>query len=328
MSFNKVKEVIEEGDVVILYLGPSNMHSLEIKPQIVNKKGKMVDNIFQTIYGALKVFSLVGQKYGTKIQLSRGWGYVLQPTPELWTLTVPHRTQIIYSPDISLIIYLMDLSPGSTVIETGTGSGSLSHTLIRAIRPHGHLYTFDFHEQRVNIAQIEFERHGLSKFVTLNHKDVCMEGFGEQLENKIDAIFLDLPHPWLAIDHALCTLKKSGGKLCSFSPCIEQVQRTCTKLVSKGFTELNTYECLQREVNVQYRNLSILDLECLKYEHVNKDMAQQSENEKQEQTKLLTVTHARSLPGHTGFITIATLPPIYARKLDISSQSEKITVKD
>ncbi|CAK9816151.1 tRNA (adenine(58)-N(1))-methyltransferase catalytic subunit TRMT61A [Anthophora quadrimaculata] len=328
MSFNKVKEVIEEGDVVILYLGPSNMHSLEIKPKIINKKGKMVDNIFQTIYGALKVFSLVGEKYGTKIQLSRGWGYVLQPTPELWTLTVPHRTQIIYSPDISLIIYLMDLSPGSTVIETGTGSGSLSHTLIRAIRPHGHLYTFDFHKQRVNIAQTEFERHGLSKFVTLNHKDVCIEGFGEQLENKVDAIFLDLPHPWLAIDHAPCTLKKSGGKLCSFSPCIEQVQRTCAKLVSKGFTELNTYECLQREVNVQYRNLSILDLECLKYEHVNKDMAQQSENEKQEQTKLLTVTHSRFLPGHTGFITIATLPPLYARKLDISLETEKITVQD
>lgn len=57
-----------------------------------------------------------------------------------------------------------------------------------------------------------------------------------------------------------------GGKLCSFSPCIEQVQRTCAKLVSKGFIELNTYECLQREVHVQYRNLPILNLEYLQYE--------------------------------------------------------------
>lgn len=114
-----MKEVIDEGDVVILYLSPNSMHSLEIKPKLENKKGEMVDNVFQTTYGALKVFSLVGQKYGSKVQLSRGWAYVLQPTPELWTVTVPHRTQIIYTPDISLITYLLDLSPGSLVIETG-----------------------------------------------------------------------------------------------------------------------------------------------------------------------------------------------------------------
>ncbi|XP_050588668.1 tRNA (adenine(58)-N(1))-methyltransferase catalytic subunit TRMT61A [Bombus affinis] len=316
MSFNEVKEFIEEGDVVILYLGHNNMHSLEIKAKIPNKNGEMVDNVFQTKYGALRVFSLVGHKYGTMKRLSKGWAYVLQPTSELWTLTLCHRTQIIYSPDISLIIHLLDLVPGNIVIETGTGSGSLSHALIRAIRPHGHLYTFDFHEQRVNIAQAEFEKHGLSKFVTSNHKDVCMEGFGKELETKADAIFLDLPHPWLAIDHAVVTLKKSGGKLCSFSPCIEQVQRTCAKLVSKGFIELNTYECLQREVHVQYRNLRILNLEYLQCEDIHEDMAQQSGYENEER-KLLTAMHAHSLPGHTGFITIATLPPFCVRKIEM-----------
>lgn len=95
-------------------------------------------------------------------------------------------------------------------IDLGTGSGSLSHALIRAVRPHGHLYTFDFHEKRVNIAKAEFERHGLSQYVTVEHRDVCMEGFGERVRNMVDTIFLDLPHPWLAIDHVLCALKTSG----------------------------------------------------------------------------------------------------------------------
>lgn len=57
----------------------------------------------------------------------------------------------------------------------------------------------------------------------------------------------------------------TGGKLCSFSPCIEQVQRTCAKLIGGGYIELNTYECLQKEMNVQYKSLPILDFECLKY---------------------------------------------------------------
>ncbi|XP_011644007.1 tRNA (adenine(58)-N(1))-methyltransferase catalytic subunit TRMT61A isoform X3 [Pogonomyrmex barbatus] len=282
MSFKITKEVIEEGDIVILYLNPNNMHSLEVKAKMCNKKGEIIDNIFQTTYGALRVISLIGQKYGSKVELTRGWAYVLQPTPELWTLTLPHRTQIIYSPDISLIIHLMELRPGNVIIETGTGSGSLSHSLIRAIRPNGHLYTFDFHEQRVSIADTEFKKH-------------------------------DLPHPWLAIEHTTVALKKTGGKLCFFSPCIEQVQRTCTKLIYKGFIEIHTYECLQREMNVQYRSLPLLNLECLKYKHISEDIVQKNEKRKQEE-KFLTVTHAYSLPGHTGFITIATLPPNYAFK--------------
>lgn len=54
-----------------------------------------------------------------QVELSKGWGHVLQPTPELWSLTLPHRTQIIYTPDISMILLQLDLVPGSIVIEAG-----------------------------------------------------------------------------------------------------------------------------------------------------------------------------------------------------------------
>ena len=53
---------------------------------------------------------------------------------------------------------------------------------------------------------------------------------------------------------------KLGGKLCSFSPCIEQVQRTCTKLAAEGFVGIETHECLQRELTVQQKSLPVLDL--------------------------------------------------------------------
>ena len=142
MSFDKYKEVIEEGDTVIIYVNIHSMYSLEVKTEKENKNGEITQNIFQTSYGALKVKDLIGQRFGTKVQLTRGYAYALYPTPDLWTRTLPHRTQILYATDISLIILQLELKPGSIVVESGTGSGSLAHSLVRTVAPTGHLYTF------------------------------------------------------------------------------------------------------------------------------------------------------------------------------------------
>ena len=149
---------------------------------------------------------------------------MLHPTPELWTVTLPHRTQILYSMDISIITLYLGLRPGFVVVECGTGSGSLSHAIARTIAPTGHLYTFEFHEQRARIARCrthvdskqivctdclslplplsrpreEFIEHGLSELVTLTCRDVCKEGFG--LENVADAgLVTALVHMILAV---------------------------------------------------------------------------------------------------------------------------------
>lgn len=119
MSFAKPQRVIAEGDMVILYLAINNMHAIEVKQQILNKNGQLVPNTHQTTYGSIKVPDLIGKEYGAKIELSRGYAYVLQPNPELWTYNLPHRTQILYTPDISMILLQLEIKPGSVVIEAG-----------------------------------------------------------------------------------------------------------------------------------------------------------------------------------------------------------------
>ena len=77
----------------------------------------------------------------------------------------------------------------------------------------------------------DFERNGLSSLITVNVRDIQGEGFPEEHRAAADAVFLDLPQPWLAVPSVSLMLKQDGV-LCSFSPCIEQVQRACEAMRS------------------------------------------------------------------------------------------------
>lgn len=99
----------------------------------------------------------------------------------------------------------------------------MTHSLIRTVAPTGHVYTFEFHENRCELARAEFERHvrspqsrskrsaphpvfilpaffivdsqGLAKHVTCFYGDAYANCFA-CLPEKVDAMFLDLPKPW------------------------------------------------------------------------------------------------------------------------------------
>lgn len=62
-------------------------------------------------------------------------------------------------------------------------------------------------------------------------RDIQGEGFPEEFCGSADSVFLDLPQPWLAMP-SVGRMLKQDGVLCSFSPCIEQVQRSCEALKS------------------------------------------------------------------------------------------------
>ncbi|KAF8587595.1 tRNA methyltransferase complex GCD14 subunit [Ramaria rubella] len=228
---------VAEGDVVIVWLTRDAVHPLTIA----------AGHHFNGRFGSYAHSDLIGIPYGSKVpaRTGRGFIHVLRPTPELWTLALPHRTQILYLADIAFISARLALRPGARVIEAGTGSASFTHAVARTVGPTGRVYTFEFHHSRAAKARDEFAQHGLASYVLLHHRNVCRDGFGPA--HDIDAVFLDLPAPWDAIPHAKLAARKDRiVHICCFSPCIEQVLRTVSALNEHGFTDIKMYETLLR----------------------------------------------------------------------------------
>lgn len=237
---------VEEDDLAILYENPWSMHYVYVKAK----------ETFQCSLGSFPQKDWIGKQFGSKVfsKNTGRWMYLLAPTPELWTMVLKHRTQILYIADISLVIMHLELKPGSVVLESGTGSASLTHSLIRAIAPTGHVHTFEFHPERAKEAEKEFSKHSVSKFVTVQQRNIEELGFPQELAGRADGVFLDLPGPWRVVQSAAKSLKP-GGKFCSFSPCMEQVQRTCEMLSENGFADIIILECLLRQYEVSAEHL-------------------------------------------------------------------------
>jgi tRNA (adenine57-N1/adenine58-N1)-methyltransferase len=272
---NGRRAVARAGDEVVLFLG----YTQPLRPLLL-ARGEQ----FSTREGFWDHSSIIGKPFGSRVVGRHRVNAdrdrcpppvitVLRNTPELWSQALPHRTQIIVQTDIAVIIAKLGLRPGKVVAEAGTGSGSLTHSLARAVAPHGRVFTFDFHRPRVETARAEFALHGIGDVVVSGWRDVCapvdatgggaavvvappaavgsepqpLAGYGLPRES-VDAVFLDVPSPWDAVPHVLAVLRFGVGAVCSYSPCIEQTQRFCDALrASDAFFDIHTVEALAHD---------------------------------------------------------------------------------
>jgi tRNA (adenine57-N1/adenine58-N1)-methyltransferase len=229
---------IRTGDLVVI------MESFDNLAFVYAKEGE----IFSNRNGNFHHNDFIGKPFGCKIRSRshRGYGfvYLLKPTPELWARSLNHRTQIVHELDQSQVIFQLHLKPNMTVVESGTGSGAMSHAILRTIAPHGKLHTYEFNEHRADTARHEFANNGVGHLVSVHHKDVCgIRGDGgfDLPPQSVDGVFLDLPEPWLAVPHAAFVMKPNA-RLASYSPCVEQTQRMVETLRQSGFHSIKTME--------------------------------------------------------------------------------------
>lgn len=219
------------------------------------------------------------------VAAASGFIHLIAPTPEAWTLSLPHRTQVVYTPDYSYILHRLRARPGNTVIEAGAGSGSFTHASVRAVfngypdsatpaakrRRLGKVCSYEFHEPRAGRVKEEINQHGLDGIVEVTHRDVYEDGFllddpktGRSPD--ANAIFLDLPAPWLALKHlvrnppsgAVSPLDPSSpAYLCTFSPCLEQAERTISTMRQLGWLSITMVEVNHHMIDVKRERIGL-----------------------------------------------------------------------
>lgn len=258
-----------KGDVCVIYISDCTQYKMKVEEKVEQ----------QTKFGVIKAIDLIGHPYGVKYDVKKGWVIPLRLTPEYWTQLLPHRTQILYPHDISMIIAYLDIKPGSVVVESGTGSASLSHCMLRSLLPNGFLYTFDSNQERVEVAKKELKEHGYDSNVKVTCKDICETGFDDDLIEKVDACVLDLPQTWTAIEHAYKILKTDGSSICTFSPCVEQMKQNVAKMTELKFKDITTFECLPQRNEFRNKTLklwnddileALVAVESLRFENLRK----------------------------------------------------------
>ncbi|KAL3657620.1 hypothetical protein V7S43_017424 [Phytophthora oleae] len=298
----KSEHIIQEGSLVILFETHNSLTYCYAQR----------DAIYQNRHGAFYHNDMIGQPFGSKIisrkKNAQGYLILLAPTPELWSRALRHRTQIVFTLDASAIMFAAALRSGSRVVESGTGSGALTTSFARTVAPHGHVFTFEFNAHRAEIAREEFKRNGLENVITVDCRDACEQGFPVDLEGTIDMVFLDLPSPWNAVGHAAKMLKQ-GGFFASYSPCIEQVQKTCGALRSANFELIRTIETRLVPYNSRRIDLPVPDFGFGKKVKTNSgdanatpetEEANKTEEEKEKERKKNGGRKRKYVPGGVG----------------------------
>ena len=291
--YNNAK-TINYGDLVIIYETGDSIKYFTLE------KGKR----FQNKFGVFLHDDIYGKNYGCKIydtKEKKKYISILSFVPNIWERCLNKMTQILFNPDISLIMILLNISQSSIIYESGTGSGCLSVNMSSLLsKGTGHLYTFEFNKERAEKLKDLFKFLNLDKKITITHRDVIQDGFqlnDESVENpshkKCGSMFIDLPSPWLAIKHAKKVLN-SGAYFVSFSPCIEQVNQTMKAMKENNFIELRMFECL-------YRTYSYARTSQVKIPIFNKKR-KKGEDIQYQEVDINVTKNKCDMRGHTGFL--------------------------
>ncbi|MES9996580.1 tRNA (adenine-N1)-methyltransferase [Desulfovibrio aminophilus] len=224
--------MIQPGQLVILISpkGKRYMHKLVPGNEVHTQEGKLLlDDVAEAGFGGCARTHL-GKPY-----------LVLKPTVYDLIKGVKRQTQIMYPKEIGYVLLKLGIGPGSTVIESGTGSAGLTLALAWFVGDTGKVYTYERREDFFKLAMKNLDRVGLLHRVEQVNQDI-ENGFKH---TGADALFLDVREPWLYLQHIPKAVLP--GAMCGFLlPTTNQVSDLLRGLDEGPFVETEVLEILVR----------------------------------------------------------------------------------
>ncbi len=198
---------------------------------------------FHTIYGIIKKQDLE-KKDGSILKTSQDKEFTIITAEFIDKFKrIKKLAQTIPLKDIGIIIAETGINKNSIIVDAGTGSGALACFLANICKQ---IASYDINEKHQEIAKQNICELGI-KNIELKNKD-----FYKQADEKdVDAVILDLPEPWKAINTAEKILK-IGGFLVNYSPQITQTQELVNELSKKdSFIVIKVIELIERQWKIE-----------------------------------------------------------------------------
>src|SRR5512143_3914824 len=164
MTFPSTSPLARDGDLAEL-VGLRHKHFI-----ITLKAGTE----FQTHRGVLQHDDLIGKPWGSQVFSHLGAPFfLLQPSLADLLIDLPRNSQILYPKDIGFILVTMGVGQGQTVMEAGTGSGSMTIALASAVGKEGRVISYELRSDMQNLARKNLARVGLEDRVEFKLRDIA-----------------------------------------------------------------------------------------------------------------------------------------------------------
>lgn len=208
---------------------------------------------FHSHKGIINHDDIVGMDEGSVIESTLGSSFLLfRHLMVDHVLSMPRGAAVIYPKDAAQILVEGDIFMGARVLEAGAGSGALSMSLLRAVGPEGHVYSYEIRDDHLEYAVDNVEEYfGARPEWWSPRLGDLGEVTAEDLGGPVDRIILDMLEPWENLE-TVRDLLIPGGVFMTYVATVPQLMKVMEGIRElQCFTEPKAWESLVREWKVE-----------------------------------------------------------------------------